>query len=123
MANKLGITQGKEWAIKAVECEIGIAKKIEVEDVKVAMVATDIGVTPDEEVEANAVLVADAFEIANKCQKLPSELLKERDALLEKLKDMTKYIRRELTLIHEAPEKEIKLILDGSEELIQSVEE
>lgn len=40
-----------------------------------------------EEQEANAKLIADSFNTAQKCNLLPSELLEQRDELLEKIKD------------------------------------
>ncbi len=43
----------------------------------------------EEEMNANAQLIADAGTTANKCGLLPSELLKQRDELIEALKGMT----------------------------------
>lgn len=46
------------------------------------------------EVLANAQLIADAGTTANKCGKLPSELLAERDELLESLKKVDAFIKK-----------------------------
>jgi len=44
------------------------------------------------ELKSNAKLIADAGTTANKCGKLPSELLKERDQLIEVVKTTCKYL-------------------------------
>jgi|GEM_PF-6371004 len=118
----LGITKG-EWEFKPIKESNGWTDvRLKGKDHSIATCYMGRSNKDLEELNANAILIADAGTTANKCGLLPSEVLKQRDDVLDKLKDMSKYIRRELTIVHEAPEKEVKLILDGSEELIQSIE-
>lgn len=60
-----------------------------------------------EKMEANAQLIADAGTTANKCGLLPSELLEQRDELLNKLKDLTNRIEENWDLICSGTQKGI----------------
>lgn len=55
----------------------------------------------------NAQLIADAGTTANKCGLLPSELLEQRDELLNKLKDLTIRIEKNWDLICSGTQKGI----------------
>ncbi len=84
-----GITKGK-WVI---DNDYGIMGGIFINDDDGRLIAkAESFVEPLKEREANAILIADAGTTANKCQLLPSELLVQRDELLEALQRVDKAI-------------------------------
>ena len=88
---ELGITKG-EWVVDFDRVPNGIGAIAEdiaivADDWDIAAVFSDI--TDDgEESKANALLIADAGNTAQKCGLLPSELLRQRDELREALAEM-----------------------------------
>ena len=79
---ELGITKG-EWSIDTAD-----AIKIKAEDgsnIAILTHLTNFKRRDTDEVERNAMLIADAGNTAQKCGLLPSELLQQRDELREAL--------------------------------------
>ena len=82
---ELGITKG-EWRIDTAD-----AIKIKAEDgsnIAILTHLTNFMRRDTNEVERNALLIADAGNTAQKCGLLPSELLQQRDELKEALAEM-----------------------------------
>ena len=82
---ELGITKG-EWRI-----DMADAIKIKAEDgsnIAILTHLTNFKRRDTDEVERNAMLIADAGNTAQKCGLLPSELLQQRDELKEALAEM-----------------------------------
>ena len=82
---ELGITKGEVYINDSFITEVWS------KDTKIASCNNGINssiyrVKTDEEMKSNATLIADAFNTANKCGLLPSEVLEQRDALLSVLK-------------------------------------
>ena len=78
--NRLGITEGE---VKVVS---GIGSKFDIL-VSHKYVCHVMPIKYHKEQESNATLISDAFNTANKCGLLPSELLEQRDELLTCLKN------------------------------------
>ena len=91
---ELGITKG-EWVVDFDRVPNGIGAIAEdiaivADDWDIAAVFSDI--TDDgEESKANALLIADAGNTAQKCGLLPSELLQQRDELRDKYSQLLEY--------------------------------
>lgn len=84
---ELGITIG-EWRIDTAD-----AIKIKAEDgsnIAILTHLTNFKRRDTDEVERNALLIADAGNTAQKCGLLPSELLQQRDELREALNQINK---------------------------------
>lgn len=77
--SKLNITKGEVW-VKNSRVQEQKTFSIGCGGWEICTTYTDF-----EEDKANAELIADAFNTANKCDMLPSELLAQRDELLEML--------------------------------------
>ena len=85
--NRLGITEG-EWIVYGVNpLNEWFQGDINCNNADLSIVFGDT----KKEAEANAKLIADAGTTANKCGLLPSELLDQRDELLEALQKMCEY--------------------------------
>lgn len=75
--NNLGITEG-DWSVTKGGFMYGVYQN-----------KTQICLLPvKEDSKSNAKLIADAGTTANKCGKLPSEILKERDECMEVLEEL-----------------------------------
>jgi len=100
MANRLGITEGK-WIIKKVDCNL-FSNIYSEHGIRVAEVKSFGNKTPFfdatiKQRKCNAKLIADAGTTSNKCGLLPSELLEQRNELLQSLKDLLIYCRHNMT--------------------------
>jgi hypothetical protein len=84
----LGITKGDKWEVRKADPIKG-AHIVCLGDFK-GDITFWHHFTSESEAIANAKLTADAGNTAQKCGLLPSELLKQRDELLERLKDLIK---------------------------------
>lgn len=80
---KLQITEGKVYVSTRRDQDGDDVFLIENEDWNICTTFTY-----SDQDEANAQLIADAFNTANKCDMLPSELLEQRDELLKLLKSV-----------------------------------
>lgn len=92
--NRLGITEGEWKAKSSPNYHDPKASKIEIHSrMSQGWIAKvqDNGVIRHKEGLSNAKLIADAGTTANKCGLLPSELLEQRDELLEALQKMCEY--------------------------------
>lgn len=68
-----------------------------------------------ERLEANAQLIADAFNTSNKCDMLPSELLEQRNELLEMLQKIFEDRQNETQIIHKWNIKKLIDKIDSNE--------
>lgn len=80
--NKLGITEGE------VSINDPFVTEVWSKDTKIASCNNEINssiyrVKTDEEMKSNANLIADAFNTANKCGLMPSELLEQNQLLID----------------------------------------
>lgn len=86
---KLNVTQGEWKPRKSYDTE----KRMDIFEIDSINHASELatvwtgGLMTNAEAEANAILIADAGTTYNKCGKLPSELLEERNELVEALKE------------------------------------
>ena len=88
----LKITKGG-WEVLPNQRLSGLRKIVVKGKNTITLVATDFG--SDDELEADAKLIADAGTTANKCGLLPSELLEQRNELLDALKRVEKSINEQ----------------------------
>ena len=72
----------------------------------------------DEEMKANATLIADAFNTANKCGLMPSEFLEQRDELIAYTKSLIEYINS-----RRSPMTTEKQIIRKLEAIINQIEQ
>ena len=91
MKNRLGITEG-EWTFQRnKKNEYGVfGIEIDSLEIHLSSFVTIWGNKKgiDKEAKSNAKLISDAGTTANKCGLLPSELLEQRNELLEALKEL-----------------------------------
>jgi len=79
--NRLGITSENVEAI-CVNTNAGFFYKV----VGIGEIVCNVTTRNTERSDKNATLISDAFNTANRCGLLPSELLEQRDELLDKLR-------------------------------------
>ena len=102
---ELGITEG----------EVKIDRKggwIETADGRLICECTHCNYQSD----ANLVFIADAFNTANKCGLLPSELLEQNRKLLSALKDLVVYCRENMT-------NQLEPLISKANETINQIEQ
>lgn len=83
--NKLGITEGDQYISSGYRVDVDRC-------VELSGICEMSDWMIPRQMEANANLIADAFNTANKCGLLPSELLEQRDELLMYTKSLIEYI-------------------------------
>jgi hypothetical protein len=116
--NKLKITTGL-WIIEPDnnwECAVNIGE--EGKECTHFINLTNNDIEGWEEMHANAMLIADAGNTYQQCGLLPSELLKQRDKMIEVLNELQTYIR----LIGVNKSLPIRLIYKKITELTDSIE-
>lgn len=113
---ELGITKG-EWLVDFNRVPNGMESlseqiSIRTDEWDIACAFIDITDEGDEE-KANAMLIADAGNTAQKCGLLPSELLQQRDELREVLKRFIECMRRYWADTYQEEAPDLSLVIEA----------